>query len=93
MFEMHFGTVPFWCEANCAASIISAKEFKLEEVFQILTALRASLEKTCILVAKDSAVNLGDCISMQVVLLDSSLQLPSSVLVRPSPSDALLLGT
>ena len=53
---MHFGTVPFWCEANCAASIIPAKEFKLEEVFQILTALHASLEKTCILVAKDSAV-------------------------------------
>ena len=41
----------------------------------------------------DSGVNLGDCISMQVMLLDSSLQLPSSVLVIPSPSDALLLGT
>ena len=42
--------------------------------------------------AMDDAVNLGDCISMQVMLLGSSQQLPSSVLVRPSPSDALLLG-
>ena len=43
--------------------------------------------------AMDSAVNLGDCFSMQVMLLGSSQQLPSSVLVRPSPSGALLLGT
>ena len=50
---MHFGTVPFWCEPNCAVSIIPAKVFKLEGAFQILTALHALLEKTCILVAKD----------------------------------------
>ena len=43
--------------------------------------------------AMDSAINLGDSISMQVMLQDSSLQLPSSVLVRPLPSHALLLGT
>ena len=39
-------------------------------------ALHASLENTCILVAKDSAINLDDCIYMQVMLLGSSLQLP-----------------
>ena len=43
--------------------------------------------------AMDGAVNLGDFFSMQVMLLDSSQQLPSSVLVRPSLSGALLLGT
>ena len=43
--------------------------------------------------AMDGAVNLGDFFSMQVMLLDSSQQLPSSVLVSPSLSDALLLGT
>ena len=57
---MLFGTVPFWCEPNCAVSIIPAKVFKLEGAFQILTALHASLEKTCILVAKDGAINLGN---------------------------------
>ena len=35
----------------------------------------------------------GDSISPQVMLLDSSLQLPPPVLVIPSPSHALLLGT
>ena len=73
--------------------LIPAKEFKLEGAFQILTSLHASLEKTCILVAKERAINLGNSISMQVMLLDSSLQLPPPVLVGPSLSGALLLGT